>query len=63
MTADIPSSVPISHLIFSFFTIIFLQLKKGGVAKAKGEREKEKECTTDLLTIRNSILLMHTTSI
>ena len=26
---------------------ILLQLKRGGVAKAKGEGEKEKECTTE----------------
>ena len=26
---------------------VLLQLKKGGVAKAKGEEEKEKECTTE----------------
>ena len=26
---------------------VLLQLKKGGVAKAKGEGEKENECTTE----------------
>ena len=26
---------------------VLLQLKKGGVAKAKGEGEKEKECITE----------------
>ena len=29
------------------FILFLLQLKKGGVAKAKGEGEKEKECTTE----------------
>jgi hypothetical protein len=28
-------------------SVVLLQLKKGGVAKAKGEGEKEKECTTE----------------
>ena len=27
--------------------VVLLQLKKGGVAKAKGEGKKEKECTTE----------------
>jgi len=27
--------------------IVLLQLKNGGVAKVKGEGEKEKECTTE----------------
>ena len=27
--------------------MFLLQLKKGGVANAKGEGEKEKECTTE----------------
>ena len=27
--------------------MVLFQLKRGGVAKAKGEGEKEKECTTE----------------
>ena len=30
-----------------FFIVVLLQLKRGGVAKSKGEGEKEKECTTE----------------
>ena len=33
------------HSAFEF--IILLRLKKGGVAKAKGEGEKKNECTTE----------------
>jgi len=31
--------------------VILLQLKKGGLAKAKGEGEKENECTTNAAAI------------
>ena len=40
-------ATPIRTHVAHYYLFILLQLKKGGVAKAEGEREKEKECTTE----------------